>query len=163
MKTNTKNGSALNELFVDELKDILDAEKQLVKALPKIRRRVQRDLRRKGMPREKVLAAVVKLLDRTHLRVGNAEYVKANGSFGLSTLLDRHVTFTGTKLRLRFRGKSGVRQDQTQDEQKRQNSLQQDHGVLACLAGMPDSIMEAPSGPDRTRCSTLSRRRMIRR
>lgn len=80
-------------------------------ALPRVRARVEADLARRGLPRDKVLAAVVKLLDRTHLRVGNAEYVKANGSFGLSTLLDRHVAFTGAKLRLRFRGKSGVRHE----------------------------------------------------
>jgi DNA topoisomerase-1 len=80
-------------------------------ALSRIRAHVDADLTKRGLPRDKVLAAVVKLLDRTHLRVGNAEYVKANGSFGLSTLLDRHVTFTGTKLRLRFRGKSGVRHE----------------------------------------------------
>jgi DNA topoisomerase-1 len=80
-------------------------------ALPRIRARVETDLARRGLPRDKVLAAVVKLLDRTHLRVGNAEYVRANGSFGLSTLLDRHVTFTGAKLRLRFRGKSGVQHE----------------------------------------------------
>ena len=81
------------------------------KALPRIRARVEADLARPGLSRDKVLAAVVKLLDRTHLRVGNAEYAKLNGSFGLSTLLDRHVTFTGQALRLRFRGKSGVRHD----------------------------------------------------
>jgi len=78
------------------------------KALPRIRSRVKRDLAKRGLPRDKVLAAVVTLLDRTHLRVGNAEYVKANGSFGLSTLLDRHVTFTGESMRVKFRGKSGV-------------------------------------------------------
>lgn len=78
------------------------------RALPRIRARVEADLTRRGLPRDKVLAAVVELLDRTHLRVGNAEYVKANKSFGLSTLLDRHVTFTRGKLKLRFRGKSGV-------------------------------------------------------
>jgi DNA topoisomerase-1 len=80
-------------------------------ALPRVRARVEADLARRGLPRDKVLAAVVKLLDRTHLRVGNAEYAKANGSFGLSTLLDRHATFTGAKLRLKFRGKSGVKHE----------------------------------------------------
>lgn len=77
-------------------------------ALPRLRAGVDADLGRAGLPREKVLAAVVDLLDRTHLRVGNAEYVRANKSFGLSTLLDRHVEFGGGGLRLRFRGKSGV-------------------------------------------------------
>jgi DNA topoisomerase-1 len=77
-------------------------------ALPRLRACVDADLGRSGLPREKVLAAVVDLLDRTHLRVGNAEYVRANKSFGLSTLLDRHVAFGGGGLHLRFRGKSGV-------------------------------------------------------
>ncbi len=78
------------------------------KALPRIRTRVKADLSLPGLPREKVLAAVVKLLDQTHLRVGNAEYVKANKSFGLSTLQDRHVSFSGMGVWVRFRGKSGV-------------------------------------------------------
>ena len=81
------------------------------RALPRVRKKVEADLARPGLPREKVLAAVVKLLDRTHLRVGNAEYVRANRSFGLSTLLDRHVSFAGSKLRVTFRGKSGVTHD----------------------------------------------------
>lgn len=83
------------------------------KVLPRIRRRVAADLARPGLPRDKVLAAVVRLLDRTHLRVGNSEYVKANGSFGLSTLRDRHVTFSAGGLRVQFRGKSGVPHDRT--------------------------------------------------
>jgi DNA topoisomerase-1 len=82
-------------------------------ALPRLRRRIARDLRRPGLPREKVLAAVVRLLDRTHLRVGNEEYVRANQSYGLSTLRDRHATFHGDRLTLRFRGKSGVWHDRT--------------------------------------------------
>jgi DNA topoisomerase-1 len=78
------------------------------RALPRVRRRVNADLALPGLPKAKVLAAVVTLLDRTHLRVGNDEYAKANGSFGLSTLLDQHVTFTTGAVALRFRGKSGV-------------------------------------------------------
>jgi len=81
------------------------------RALPRVRRKVEADLARRGLPREKVLAAVVKLLDRTHLRVGNPEYVRANGSFGLSTLRDRHVSFAGERLRVRFRGKGGIWHD----------------------------------------------------
>ena len=81
------------------------------KSLAKVRKRVEADLAKRGLPRDKVLAAVVKLLDQTHLRVGNAEYAKANKSFGLSTLLDKHVTFTGGSVRIRFRGKSGVHHD----------------------------------------------------
>jgi DNA topoisomerase-1 len=84
---------------------------EFARALPRLRRAVHADLRRPGLPREKVLAAVVQLLDRTKLRVGNAEYVKANRSFGLSTLRDDHVAFSGATLRLKFRGKSGVWHD----------------------------------------------------
>jgi DNA topoisomerase-1 len=81
------------------------------RALSRVRARVEADLALRGLPRDKVLAAVVKLLDRTHLRIGNAEYARANGSFGLSTLLDRHARFTGSTVKLRFRGKSGVRHE----------------------------------------------------
>jgi DNA topoisomerase I len=79
------------------------------KALPKIRRRMKRDLRRKGLPKEKVLATVVGLLEVTGIRIGNEEYAKANSSFGLTTLRSRHAKVEGTKLRFSFRGKSGVR------------------------------------------------------
>src|SRR6266404_3135414 len=77
------------------------------KALPKIRRRVAKDLKLLGLPREKVLAAVVRLLERTFIRVGNEEYARDNKSFGLTTMKDRHVEVKGSKLRFRFRGKSG--------------------------------------------------------
>ena len=77
------------------------------KALPKIRRRVARDLKLPGLPRNKVLATVVQLLERTFIRIGNEEYARENKSFGLTTMKDRHVEVTGAKLRFRFRGKSG--------------------------------------------------------
>jgi DNA topoisomerase-1 len=77
------------------------------KALPKIRRRVNRDLKLRGLPREKVLATVVQLLGRTLIRVGNEEYAKENRSFGLTTMRNRHVDVSATKLRFSFRGKSG--------------------------------------------------------
>ena len=77
-------------------------------ALPRIRRRVARDLRRKGLPREKVLAAVVKLLETTLVRVGNDEYAKSNKSFGLTTMRDRHAEVAGSRICLEFNGKSGV-------------------------------------------------------
>lgn len=83
------------------------------KALSRIRARVEADLAKRGLRRDKVLAAVVELLDRTHLRIGNAEYAKSNKSFGLSTLLDRHVKFTRRSLKLKFRGKSGVSHERT--------------------------------------------------
>jgi DNA topoisomerase-1 len=76
-------------------------------ALPKIRERVERDLSLRGLPREKVLAAVVKLLETTLIRVGNKEYARQNNSFGLTTLKDGHVDIEGSKLRFEFRGKSG--------------------------------------------------------
>jgi DNA topoisomerase-1 len=75
--------------------------------LPKIRRRVTRDLSARGMPRDKVLAAMVRLLELTHLRVGNDEYAKLNKSFGLSTLRDRHAQIRGETVRFKFRGKGG--------------------------------------------------------
>jgi DNA topoisomerase-1 len=75
--------------------------------LPAIRRRVRRDLAKKGMPREKVLATVVELLDRTMMRVGNEEYARHNDSYGLTTLRGRHAKVRGEELELRFRGKSG--------------------------------------------------------
>ena len=77
-------------------------------ALPRIRRRVSRDLRARGLPREKVLATLVRLLECTLIRVGNEEYARANGSFGLTTLRDRHVDLKGGTLTLEFRGKSGI-------------------------------------------------------
>jgi DNA topoisomerase I len=78
------------------------------RALPAIRRRVERDLARPGLPREKVLAAVVRLLELTLIRVGNDEYARLNRSFGLTTLRDRHAIVQGSAIRFRFRGKSGV-------------------------------------------------------
>jgi DNA topoisomerase IB len=82
------------------------------KALGRLRAAVRRDLRRPGLPRERVLALVVKLLDATQVRVGNTEYARANGSFGLTTLRDRHAKFPrrGTAL-LSFRGKGGAEHD----------------------------------------------------
>lgn len=75
--------------------------------LPAIRQRVAADLSRPGLPREKVLAAIVRLLETTLIRVGNEEYARANGSFGLTTLRNEHVEATPSTLRFRFRGKSG--------------------------------------------------------
>ena len=77
--------------------------------LPALRRRVAEDLGRSGLPREKVLATVVRLLETSLIRVGNAEYAAANGSFGLTTLRSRHVRVEGTSLRFEFRGKGGKR------------------------------------------------------
>jgi DNA topoisomerase-1 len=78
-------------------------------ALPDIRARVEADLRRRGLPREKVLAAVVRLLETTLIRVGNEEYARANDSYGLTTLHDDHVLFERGAVVFRYRGKSGKR------------------------------------------------------
>jgi DNA topoisomerase-1 len=78
-------------------------------ALPNIRRRTKADLARPGLPRDKVLATIVRLLEKSLIRVGNEEYVKQNQSFGLTTLRNRHVRVSGGTLRFEFRGKSGVR------------------------------------------------------
>ena len=75
--------------------------------LPRIRRRVSADLRKPGLPREKVLAAMVRLLELTLIRVGNDEYARLNRSFGLATMRDRHARVHGAAVRFRFRGKSG--------------------------------------------------------
>ena len=76
-------------------------------ALPSIRRRVRRDLARPGLPKEKVVAAVVRLLEATLIRIGNDEYAKQNRSFGLTTLRDRHVDISRGEIRFKFQGKSG--------------------------------------------------------
>jgi DNA topoisomerase-1 len=78
------------------------------RVLPRLRRRCDRDLRRRGLPREKVLAAVVRLLELTLIRVGNDAYARLNRSFGLTTLRDRHATVAGSRVRFRFRSKSGA-------------------------------------------------------
>jgi DNA topoisomerase-1 len=80
-------------------------------ALPAIRACVERDLAAQGLSRRKLLAAMVSLLDRTFIRVGDERYRRDNGSFGLTTLRTRHVRVSGDRIRLRFRGKSGKEHD----------------------------------------------------
>ena len=79
--------------------------------LPEIRDRVERDLRARDLSRRQILATVVRLLDRTLIRVGNDEYARENRSFGLTTLRGRHVQIKGATMRFSFRGKSGVQHD----------------------------------------------------
>lgn len=81
---------------------------EFARALPLIRQQTDRDLRLSGVPRQKVLASVVRLLETTFIRVGNVEYARENDSFGLTTLRNRHVDIEGSTLRFRFRGKSGL-------------------------------------------------------
>ncbi len=95
-------------------------EKMIIfaQALPKIRRRLNRDLKRRGLPREKVIATVVQLLERTFIRIGNEEYAKENKSFGLTTMRNRHVAVRGGNVRFRFRGKSGIEHDIDTDDRR---------------------------------------------
>lgn len=87
-------------------------------ALPRIRRRVRSDLAHPGLPREKVLALVVRLLDETLIRIGNDRYTRDNRSFGLTTLRSRHVRAERGRLRFAFRGKSGQEQDVVLDNRR---------------------------------------------
>ena len=88
------------------------------KALPRIRHVVDRDLNRPGMPKRKVLAAVVKLLETTFIRIGNEEYAEENGSFGLTTLRNQHCQVLGGVLKFKFRGKSGQHHEITLEDKR---------------------------------------------
>jgi len=78
------------------------------KALPRLRRRVEQDLKRRQLTRDTVLAAVVRLLDTEHIRIGNEEYARTNKSFGATTLRSRHLRRKGSKMQMRFTGKHGI-------------------------------------------------------
>jgi DNA topoisomerase IB len=110
-----------------------DAEKfdrmlDFARALPDLRTRVERDLRRRGLPKERVLAAAVRLLDRGLFRIGSEAYRRQNGSYGLATLRRDHVTIRGRTLVFAFDGKSGVRQELEVV----------DPGALSVLRGLKD-------------------------
>jgi DNA topoisomerase I len=92
-----------------EVRDQTKYERMIdfARALPKIRARIDADLARPGVGRERVIAAVVRLLERSLIRVGNDEYAKSNDSYGLTTLRDRHATVNGKTIEFRFRAKSG--------------------------------------------------------
>jgi DNA topoisomerase-1 len=99
-------------------------------ALPLLRRKLRRDLALPGLPRAKVLAAVVSLLDATRVRVGNSEYARDNKSFGLTTLLDRHVSFIrGGRAKLDFRGKGGVRHEIVIDDRRVAQIVRRCHDI----------------------------------
>jgi DNA topoisomerase-1 len=98
--------------YHDRWREVRDENKfgrlaEFAEALPNIRRRITRNMKLNGLPRQKILAAIVRLLDRTFMRIGNEEYARFNKSFGLTTMRDRHVTVKGSHLLFRFRGKSG--------------------------------------------------------
>jgi DNA topoisomerase I len=96
-----------------ETRDATKYERMLAfgAVLPKLRARVTRDLALDGMPRDKVLATVVRLLDTTLIRVGSEEYARDNRSYGLTTLRKKHLKMTAGTLRFQFRGKSGIEHD----------------------------------------------------
>lgn len=79
--------------------------------LPKLRQQINHDLALPGLPKEKILATVLRLMEITRIRVGNEEYAKTNNSFGLTTMQDDHVDISGSTVRFQFRGKSGVEHD----------------------------------------------------
>lgn len=103
-----------------EVRDVTKYDRMIgfAQALPYIRQHTDRDLRRAGTPRAKVLAAVVQLLEKTLIRVGNDEYARQNRSFGLTTLRDGHVTVRGGRLRFTFRGKSGIEHEIDLDDRR---------------------------------------------
>jgi DNA topoisomerase I len=98
--------------YHDDWRQVRDRDKfdrliDFAKLLARIRQRVDEDMRKRGAPREKVLATVVNLLDKSLIRVGNGEYAKDNKSYGLTTLRTSHVDIAGSELRFHFKGKSG--------------------------------------------------------
>jgi len=98
-------------------------------ALPRVRRTVARDLSRPGLPKRKVMALMVRLLDQTCLRIGNNEYARTNGSYGLTTLKDEHVEIRGSKIHFHFRAKSGVEQDISLSNRRLAKMLKQTRDV----------------------------------
>lgn len=103
-----------------QARDLVKFDRMLAfgKVLPRIRRVVNRDLNRPGMPKRKVLAAVVKLLETTYIRIGNEEYAEENGSFGLTTLRNQHCQILGDVLKFKFRGKSGQHHEITLEDKR---------------------------------------------
>ncbi|MFN0088714.1 MAG: DNA topoisomerase IB, partial [Acidimicrobiales bacterium] len=132
-------------------------------ALPDLRRRVRVDLARRGLPQEKVVAAVVQLLDDTLIRVGNEEYAQANASYGLTTLRDEHVRVAGARLSFEFRAKGGLTRRLTVTDRRLAGIVQRcqdlpgqvlfgyldDDGVVRNVGSrdVNDYLHEATSGP----------------
>lgn len=103
-----------------EIRDSVKYDRMLVfsEVLPKIRRKIAKDLNEKTLAREKVLAAVVEIMERTLIRVGNEEYAKENNSFGLTTIRNKHADVHGKEIHFHFKGKSGVLHDVKLDDPK---------------------------------------------
>jgi len=98
---------------------------EFAKALPAIRLQLEKDISRAGLPLEKVLALVVSLMERTNIRIGNNFYEKLYGSFGLTTLKDKHVNFAGAEMQFSFNGKKGVHHNISIKNKKLANILKQ--------------------------------------
>lgn len=95
------------------------------KLLPRLRSQLQADLQIRELSQEKVLATVISLMERTYIRVGNSSYEKLYGSYGLTTLKDKHVSINGDKIRFAFRGKKGIMHDITLKNKKLARSVEQ--------------------------------------
>jgi DNA topoisomerase-1 len=93
------------------------------KQLPDIRNRVKKDLAKQGLSREKVLATIISILDSSYLRIGNEIYTKLHGSYGITTLRDKHVKIEGSRVRFCFIGKKGIRQTATINNKKISNVI----------------------------------------
>ena len=114
---------------------------ELGQALPSIRARLQQDLSLTGLPEEKILAALVSIMEHTGIRIGNSAYEKLYGSFGLSTLKDKHVKFEGTMVRFSFKGKKGVVQELSLRSRKLAN-------IVRKCRDIPGSELFQYIGPD---------------
>ena len=95
------------------------------RSLPVIRKKVQNDLKQKELTESKVLATLIALMDKTYIRVGNTEYEKTNGSYGLTTLKDKHVTINGSTIRFSFKGKKGINHDITLNNKRLARTVKQ--------------------------------------
>ena len=119
------------------------------RALPEIRQHIADDLTKPGMPREKVVATVIRLLESTLVRVGNEEYARANKSYGLTTLRNRHAQFTSKGLTLVFKGKAGITHNvNVQDARLRR--------VVKRCQDLPGQVLFQYVGDDDTPCPVSS-------
>ena len=95
------------------------------KLLPRLREQLTADLQIKELSQEKVLATVISLMERTYIRIGNSSYEKLYGSYGLTTLKDKHVSITGDRIRFAFRGKKGIQHEITLKNKKLARTVEQ--------------------------------------
>jgi len=95
------------------------------KVLPRLREQLESDLKIKELNQDKVLATVISLMERTYIRIGNSNYEKLYGSYGLTTLKDKHVSITGDKMRFAFRGKKGIQHEITLRNKKLARTVEQ--------------------------------------